>query len=78
MCYTYEWVPWACRLCISNPKIRILGQLHSSIKKTMYINNVLTKLRVNEGILREKLELSKKDWKEAKKKYGLFHLYHQH
>ena len=39
---------------------------------------MLTKLRVSEGILREKLELSKKDWKEAKKKYGLFHLYHQH
>ena len=52
--------------------------MHSAVKKTMYINNVLTKLRVSEGILREKLELSKKDWKQAKKKYGLFHIYHQH
>ena len=48
--------------------------MHSAVKKTMYINNVLTKLRVSEGILREKFELSKKDWKEAKKKYGLLHL----
>ena len=40
----------------------------------MYINNVLTKLRATEGILREKFSLSKKDWKEAKFKYGLYRL----
>ena len=40
----------------------------------MYIDTLLMKLRAMEGILKEKLELTDKDWKKAKIKYGRFNL----
>ena len=36
----------------------------------MYIHNVLKLLRVMEGIIREKLEISKQEWRKQWVKYG--------
>ena len=36
----------------------------------MYIHNVLKLLRVMEGVMKEKLEISKKEWRKYWVKYG--------
>ena len=36
----------------------------------MYIHNVLKLLRVMEGVIKEKLEISKKEWRKHWVKYG--------
>ena len=69
-CYMSRKVPLRCRRCIADPKIRILGQAHSTIENSMYIHDLLQKLRVTEGIVREKLKLTEIDWQSAVKKYG--------
>ena len=40
----------------------------------MRIDKVLSQLRVTEGIIREKLELSRQDWSNATRKYSILKL----
>ena len=48
--------------CCGGTKARILGDTHEKLKSSMHIHNLLKQLRVTEGIVREKLELSELDW----------------
>ena len=42
-------------------KDRVLGDVYKANQDSMYIHNVLKLLRVMEGVMKEKLEISKKE-----------------
>ena len=51
-------------------KDRVLGDVYKANQDSMYIHNVLKLLRVMEGVMKEKLEISKKEWRKHWVNYG--------
>ena len=54
-------------------KDRVLGDVYKANKDSMYIHNVLKLLRVMEGVIKEKLGISKQEWRKHWVKYGPLH-----
>ena len=51
-----------CKKCCI--KDRVLNDVYKANEDSMYIHNVLKLLRVMEGVIKEKLEISKKEWRK--------------
>ena len=51
-------------------KDRVLGDVYEANQESLYIHNVLKLLRVMEGVMKEKLEISKKEWRKHWVKFG--------
>ena len=66
-----QMAPACCKSVCGSSKDRVLAAAHEHIKSSMYIDSLLVQLRAMEGVLREKLEINDKDWKRAKRHYGL-------
>ena len=68
MVVTHRLFRRCCKKCCI--KDRVLGHVFKANKDSMYIHNVLKLLRVMEGIMKEKLEISKKEWRKHWVEYG--------
>ena len=63
---TAKWAQLKCvPKCCRGTKARILSRAHEDMKKEMHITHVLKQMRATEGIIRDKLEMSEKEWKTA-------------
>ena len=59
---------------LNSPKQRLLSKAYEEIKEGMSISHMLKSLRATEYILKEKLDISDKEWKIKFEKYGHYYV----